>query len=238
MRWNIHFRGKCENIWQYQKLVIKFSLKHVRQRWKCSYPIFFRSPNCNCKRERNSNKVKNICFMLILHWAIDHWLILSLVMFQKIQIWGEEHKNHFHFIIKTSNTNTNFQGFLLPWRCKAVRAASWPEKARYDDIIIALLHQVTIISMVHSKNNIIVKNRTASIFSLSFSPCGAFLACSSNTETVHVFRFWMMVVVVMVVVVVLVFTMMLMFLPCSCNIDTIHVIRSVNYAETIWTFLS
>ena len=36
--------------------------------------------------------------------------------------------------------------------------------------------------------------RTASIFSLSFSPCGAFLACSSNTETVHVFRlvqfFW------------------------------------------------
>jgi len=30
--------------------------------------------------------------------------------------------------------------------------------------------------------------RTASIFSLSFSPCGAFLACSSNTETVHVFR--------------------------------------------------
>ena len=31
--------------------------------------------------------------------------------------------------------------------------------------------------------------RTASIFSLSFSPCGAFLACSSNTETVHVFRF-------------------------------------------------
>ena len=70
MRWNIHFRGKCENIWQYQKLVIKFSLKHVRQRWKCSYPIFFRSPNCNCKRERNSNKVKNICFMLILHWSL------------------------------------------------------------------------------------------------------------------------------------------------------------------------
>jgi len=30
--------------------------------------------------------------------------------------------------------------------------------------------------------------RTASIFSLSFSPCGTFLACSSNTETVHVFR--------------------------------------------------
>jgi len=30
--------------------------------------------------------------------------------------------------------------------------------------------------------------RTASIYSLSFSPCGAFLACSSNTETVHVFR--------------------------------------------------
>ena len=152
------------------------------------------------------------------------------MIFQKIHIMGEEHKNHFHFTINTSNTNTNFQGFLLPWRCKAVRAASWPEKARYDDIIIALLHQVTIISMVHSKNNIIVKNRTASIFSLSFSPCGAFLACSSNTETVHVFRFWMMVVVVMMVVV---FTMMLMFLPCSCNIDTIHVIRSVN----IWTMM-
>merc|ERR1719412_2057147 len=30
--------------------------------------------------------------------------------------------------------------------------------------------------------------RTATIFSLSFSPCGGFLACSSNTETVHVFR--------------------------------------------------
>ena len=30
--------------------------------------------------------------------------------------------------------------------------------------------------------------RTVSIFSLSFSPCGTFLACSSNTETVHVFR--------------------------------------------------
>jgi len=30
--------------------------------------------------------------------------------------------------------------------------------------------------------------RTASIYSLSFSPCGSFLACSSNTETVHVFR--------------------------------------------------
>jgi len=30
--------------------------------------------------------------------------------------------------------------------------------------------------------------RTASIYSLSFSPCGGFLACSSNTETVHVFR--------------------------------------------------
>lgn len=30
--------------------------------------------------------------------------------------------------------------------------------------------------------------RTANIFSLSFSPCGGFLACSSNTETVHVFR--------------------------------------------------
>lgn len=30
--------------------------------------------------------------------------------------------------------------------------------------------------------------RTASIYSLSFSPCGSFLACSSNTETVHIFR--------------------------------------------------
>jgi len=30
--------------------------------------------------------------------------------------------------------------------------------------------------------------RTASIFSLSFSHCGSFLACSSNTETVHVFK--------------------------------------------------
>ena len=30
--------------------------------------------------------------------------------------------------------------------------------------------------------------RTADIYSLSFSPCGHFLACSSNTETVHVFR--------------------------------------------------
>jgi len=30
--------------------------------------------------------------------------------------------------------------------------------------------------------------RTVSIFSLSFSPCGTFLACSSNTETVHVFK--------------------------------------------------
>jgi len=30
--------------------------------------------------------------------------------------------------------------------------------------------------------------RTASIYSLSFSPCGSFLACSSNTETVHVFK--------------------------------------------------
>jgi len=30
--------------------------------------------------------------------------------------------------------------------------------------------------------------RTASIFSLSFSPCGTFLACSSNTETVHIFK--------------------------------------------------
>jgi len=30
--------------------------------------------------------------------------------------------------------------------------------------------------------------RTADIHSMSFSPCGAFLACSSNTETVHVFR--------------------------------------------------
>ena len=30
--------------------------------------------------------------------------------------------------------------------------------------------------------------RTVNIYSLSFSPCGHFLACSSNTETVHVFR--------------------------------------------------
>ncbi|TRY69087.1 hypothetical protein TCAL_09654 [Tigriopus californicus] len=30
--------------------------------------------------------------------------------------------------------------------------------------------------------------RTAHIYSLSFSPCGRFLACSSNTETVHIFR--------------------------------------------------
>ncbi|XP_023321817.1 WD repeat domain phosphoinositide-interacting protein 2 [Eurytemora carolleeae] len=30
--------------------------------------------------------------------------------------------------------------------------------------------------------------RTATIYSLAFSPCGSFLACSSNTETVHVFR--------------------------------------------------
>merc|ERR1719348_1316321 len=30
--------------------------------------------------------------------------------------------------------------------------------------------------------------RTASIYSLSFSPCGTFLACSSNTETIHVFK--------------------------------------------------
>eukprot|EP00092_Neocalanus_flemingeri_P102330 GFUD01130890.1.p1 GENE.GFUD01130890.1~~GFUD01130890.1.p1 ORF type:complete len:480 (+),score=94.25 GFUD01130890.1:107-1546(+) len=30
--------------------------------------------------------------------------------------------------------------------------------------------------------------RTASIYSLSFSPCGSFLACSSNTETIHVFK--------------------------------------------------
>merc|ERR1712106_1094607 len=30
--------------------------------------------------------------------------------------------------------------------------------------------------------------RTASIYSLSFSPCGSFLGCSSNTETVHVFK--------------------------------------------------
>jgi len=30
--------------------------------------------------------------------------------------------------------------------------------------------------------------RTATIYSLSFSPCGLFLACSSNTETVHIFR--------------------------------------------------
>ena len=30
--------------------------------------------------------------------------------------------------------------------------------------------------------------RTAFIHSLSFSPCGHFLACSSNTETIHIFR--------------------------------------------------
>merc|ERR1711992_229110 len=30
--------------------------------------------------------------------------------------------------------------------------------------------------------------RTATIYSLSFSPCGLYLACSSNTETVHIFR--------------------------------------------------
>lgn len=30
--------------------------------------------------------------------------------------------------------------------------------------------------------------RTATIYSLSFSPCGFYLACSSNTETVHVFK--------------------------------------------------
>ncbi len=30
--------------------------------------------------------------------------------------------------------------------------------------------------------------RTVNIYSLSFSPCGHYLACSSNTETVHVFR--------------------------------------------------
>ena len=30
--------------------------------------------------------------------------------------------------------------------------------------------------------------RTVNIYSLSFSPCGHFLACSSNTETVHVFK--------------------------------------------------
>lgn len=30
--------------------------------------------------------------------------------------------------------------------------------------------------------------RTADIYSLSFSPCGLYLACSSNTETVHVFK--------------------------------------------------
>ena len=97
----------------------------------------------------------------VIRWRIfvlcssctDHY-IYPLMIFQ---IFGEEYKNHFHFIINTSNTNTNFQGFLLPWRCKAVRAASWPEKARYHDIIIALLHHVTIISMVHSNNYIIIK---------------------------------------------------------------------------------
>ena len=30
--------------------------------------------------------------------------------------------------------------------------------------------------------------RTATIYSLSFSPCGHFLACSSNTKTIHIFR--------------------------------------------------
>ncbi len=30
--------------------------------------------------------------------------------------------------------------------------------------------------------------RTVNIYSLSFSPCGHYLACSSNTETVHVFK--------------------------------------------------
>jgi len=30
--------------------------------------------------------------------------------------------------------------------------------------------------------------RTATIHSLSFSPCGLYLACSSNTETIHVFK--------------------------------------------------
>ena len=30
--------------------------------------------------------------------------------------------------------------------------------------------------------------RTATIYSLSFSPCGLYLACSSNTETIHVFK--------------------------------------------------
>ena len=30
--------------------------------------------------------------------------------------------------------------------------------------------------------------RTVNIYSLSFSPCGMFLACSSNTETVHIFK--------------------------------------------------
>ena len=31
-------------------------------------------------------------------------------------------------------------------------------------------------------------SRTASIHSLSFSPCGLFLACSSNTQTIHIFN--------------------------------------------------
>merc|ERR1712223_1632084 len=31
-------------------------------------------------------------------------------------------------------------------------------------------------------------SRTASIHSLSFSPCGSFLACSSNTQTIHIFN--------------------------------------------------
>ena len=30
--------------------------------------------------------------------------------------------------------------------------------------------------------------RLATIYSMSWSPCGHYLACSSNTETVHVFR--------------------------------------------------
>ena len=30
--------------------------------------------------------------------------------------------------------------------------------------------------------------RTADIYSLSFSSCGDYLACSSNTETVHIFK--------------------------------------------------
>ena len=222
-RWNIHFRGE---MWKYMIIAKTLvSLKHIAR--DENVLTKFSSGHRIATASEKGTVIRWRIFVLCSS-CTDHY-IYPLMIFQ---IFGEEYKNHFHFIINTSNTNTNFQGFLLPWRCEAVRAASWPEKARYDAIIIALLHHVTIISMVHSNNHIIMKNRTASIFSLSFSPCGAFLACSSNTETVHVFRLWM------VVVMVLVFTMMLVFLPCSSNIDTIHVLRSVNNDKKIWTFLS